>query len=185
MNRDKYVQDKLGKTNLIPSIDRCKLCEEAIKNEGEAYSSWITVSDGESQWSPNFVNFDVVTENLRDFLNNSLWKRDNFLKHPLTVVYVCGLDHYNKCQEIDILVKQNHVAVGVIHRLNQDERNVQRFNQLPNAFYIPLINNRNKNQDLSSTQIRNHYQNFKNDITAIPLGVCPAVHQYMLRYYKK
>lgn len=184
MSRDMYVRSKVDEKNFIRAEDRCQLCEEAIKHEGEKFSSWIRVSNGECQWTPNFVDFDVVTLKLRNYLNNLLFGKEQLLKHPLTIFYVCGLDHYNGCRTIDSLLQEKDIACAVIYRNRYDEQSIHHMKKFPNAFYIPKTNTRDEIQDLSSTDIRNYYQNRSKYSKSAPLGVSPVVHQFMLNKYK-
>ncbi|CAF4174638.1 unnamed protein product, partial [Rotaria sordida] len=121
-HNDSYVHSKLGDPAWIPAEDRCRLCEKTIECEGPAVSSWIGVSRGESEWVHEFVDFGPVTKNLRDFLNSTLVDRNDILKYPLRVVYVCGLDHFNKCPYVQNMATQNNISVAVVYRMGYDEQ---------------------------------------------------------------
>ncbi len=179
------MRSKLGNTSWIPSRDRCQLCEEAIEYEGSEVSSWIGVSRGESEWADGFVDFEPVTENFRDFLNNTLVEQENFLKYPVRVVYVCGLDHFNKCSYVERMAKQNNMACAVVYRVGYEEKQIRRSVESSGAIYIPLAKERTKLADVSSTLIRQYFENPSASKSSIERSIYPNVRDYMIRKYRK
>ncbi|UJR08753.1 hypothetical protein I4U23_013010 [Adineta vaga] len=182
---DSYVHSKLGDPAWIPAKDRCKLCEATIEYEGTEVSSWISVSRGESKWDEGFVDFGPVAENLRDFLNNELVGQGNIFQHPLCVVYVCGLDHFNKCLYVENMTKQHNMACAIVFRVGYDEQQIARSVKTSGAIYIPLAKERTKLVDVSSTQIRQYFENPSSTKTNIERNIYPAVREYMSRKYRK
>ncbi|CAF4034564.1 unnamed protein product, partial [Rotaria magnacalcarata] len=156
---DSYVHSKLGDPAWIPAKDRCRLCEEAIQHEGPGLSSWIAVSRGECEWEDGFIDFDAVTENFRDFLNSTLVGAGTLFKYPLRVVYVCGLDHYNKCSHVENIEKQKNMSSAIVYRTGCNEQQISRSSKTSGIIYIPLIKERSKLVDVSSAEIRQYFQN--------------------------
>ncbi|CAF1505768.1 unnamed protein product, partial [Didymodactylos carnosus] len=156
---DSYVRSKLGDSAWIPAKHRCQLCEQAIQSEDPELYSWVTVSRGESTWPDGFIDFGPITEDFRDFLNGTLVDQKNILKYPLRVVYVCGLDHFNKCSYVESMAKQNLMACAVVYRAGYEEQQINRSVKSSGVIYISLSKERNKLMDVSSTQIRQYFQN--------------------------
>jgi hypothetical protein len=179
------VHPKLGDSAWIPAKDRCRLCEGAIEYEGSKLSSWICVSRGESEWDGGFVDFSPVTENLRDFLNSTLIDQENLLKYPLRVIYVCGLDHYNKCSYVERMAQQNNMSCAIVYRLGYDEQQISRSLKTSGVIYIPLSKERTTLADVSSTQIRQYFQNPTANKANIEQYIYPAVRDYMSKKYGK
>ncbi|CAF1374088.1 unnamed protein product [Adineta ricciae] len=182
---DSYVHSKLDDSAWIPAKDRCRLCEEAIEYEGSKVSSWIAVSRGESEWYDGFVDFSPVTENLRDFLNTTLVGQNNLLRYPLRVIYVCGLDHYNKCTYVERMVQQNNMSCAIVYRRGCDEQQINRSLKTTNVIYVSLSKERTKLTDVSSTQIREYFQNPTANNTNIERNIYPSVRDYMRRKHRK
>ncbi len=155
-----YVHDKLGDRDWIPAEERAKLCEEAI--ESENLLDLVSVSKGEFQYD-GFVDFDTVSENLAEFLNSTLCGPNKLLEYPLKVVYVCGLDHFNKCSYVVRLAKQKNMACAIIYRPGAIEDHIKAVqDRLSNVYYITLENDRETLTDISSTAIRKQYQTSNN-----------------------
>ncbi|CAF3230948.1 unnamed protein product [Rotaria socialis] len=182
---DSYVHGKLGELDWIPAKDRCRLCEGAIEHEGPELSSWLRVSRGESEWADGFVDFGPVTENLRDFLNNTLVDEEHVLRYPLCVVYVCGLDHFNKCSYVENMTKQPNMSCAVVYRTGYEEQRITRSIQSSDVIYIPLSKERGKLTDVSSTQIRQHFQNPSASKANIKANIYPIVDEYMRKKYRR
>lgn len=117
------------------------LCENAIEEEG--INDWLAVSRGESEWS-SFVDFDEVTRYFADFLNQKF-------PSALKVMYVCGLDHFNRCPYVAQLAEAKNIGCAVIYRPGSDE---QRIRPKSNIYYLPLSDQRQELVDISSTMIR-------------------------------
>ncbi len=182
---DSYVRSKLGDRDWIPAKDRCQLCEGAIEYVGPEVSSWISVSRGESEWADGFVDFPLVAENFRDFLNSTLVEQENILKYPLRVVYVCGLDHFNKCSYVENMAKQNNMTCAVVFRVGYEEQQISRSVKKSGIIYIPLSEERTKLTDVSSTQIRQYFQSPTASNTNVEKNIYPNVREYMSRKYRK
>ncbi|UJR11533.1 hypothetical protein I4U23_015714 [Adineta vaga] len=182
---DSYVHSKLGDPAWIPAKERCRLCEEAIEYEGSKVASWIAVSRGECEWKDGFVDFGPVTENLRDFLNTTLVEQGNVLKYPLRVIYVCGLDHYNKCSYVERMTQQNNMSCAIVFRRGYDEQQISSSLKTSSVIYISLSKERTKLSDVSSTQIRQYFENPTANNTDIERNIYPAVRDYMKRKYRK
>ena len=182
---DSYVHNKLGDSAWIPAKDRCALCEGALKYEDSQLSSWVTVSRGESEWAGGFVDFDEVTENLCTFLNDLLVSQRKVLKHPLRVLYVCGLDHFNKCTHVESMAKKENIACAIVYRAGCDEHQVCRAVKSSGAIYVPLASERDQYTHLSSTEIRKYFQNPSASTASIAQLIYPNVRDYMKQKSKK
>ncbi|CAF1380574.1 unnamed protein product [Didymodactylos carnosus] len=161
---DEYVHSKLRDPAWIPARDRCQLCEEAIddvtiNHQEQKLPSWVSVTRGESEWADGFVDFAPVTENFRDFLNDTLVEQEKVLKYRLSVIYVCGLDHFNKCSDVRKMAELDNIIPAVVFRSGNDEQMISRSCKSSRVIYIPLTKQREKSLDVSSTQIREHFQN--------------------------
>lgn len=174
----------MGDRTWIRAADRCKLCEEAIEYEGPTLSSWVSISRAESDWPHGFVNFGPVTESLRDFLNSKLVGQGNILKHELRVVYVCGLDHYNRCSDYQEMATKKNISFAVVYRPGCEERQILHATKTSGAIYIPLIHERNNLIDVSSEEIQRYFEgsNAKNDV--IDRNIYPHVREYLRKKYK-
>ena len=173
------MRTKLGNVHLIPARERSKLCEQVIKQEG--LDSWLSVAGGECQWDGGFIDFDEVSRTLAEFLNENLYKTEKVLRHPLTVVYVCGLDHFNKCPYVADLVHAKNLACAVIYRLNANEIEIKRLeNQSDKVYYIPLTAERSTLVDISSTRIRQQHGTDSSDLEQFTY---PSVCSYLKEKY--
>lgn len=179
---DDHVSRKLGQSAWIPGDIRCQLCQDAINEEGVRISSWISVSRGESEFNDGFMNFDFITENLRDFLNSTFVGSDKLLKYPLTVVYVCGLDHFNKCSHVISLSREENIICAIVYRAGYDENRILHPKKSSNIIYVPLTDERHHLIDVSSTRIR---QCFENSIDDAKQFTYSSVLKYMTDKHKK
>ncbi|CAF2076811.1 unnamed protein product [Rotaria magnacalcarata] len=178
---DSYVRSKLDNTHFISAKERIELCEEAIKSDGDA-KDWISVAKGESQFN-DFVDFDKVSIRLAQFLNNKLHRPEKFLAHPLKVVYVCGLDHFNKCSYVARLAKVENMACAVIYRCGVDDYFIRRFHDIPTLYYIPSENEHEQLVDISSTAIRETFMHHTNvDLTEFTY---PCVIDFLRKMYRE
>ena len=168
----------------IPATDRCQLCEDVIKNEGSELSSWIGVSRGASEWTGGFVNFGAVAGYFRDFLNSTLVEQQNFLTYPLRVVYVCGLDHFNKRPYLARMAKYDNMASAVVYRLGYEEQLIRRAVETSGVIYIPLVKERAKLPNVSSMQIRRYFENPTGNHGHIEQSIYPHIREYMTKKYK-
>ena len=126
-----------------------ELCEKAIKEEEQ--TDFIVVSRGELDYG-HFVDFDSVSMKLSEYLNKKL-------EQPITVVYVCGLDHFNKCSYVEQLAKEKNMACAIIYRLCSNDEKIKSIERkLPEKIYYLTLTDEiqsDKLIDLSSTEIRN------------------------------
>ena len=133
----------------------------------------------------DFVDFPDVTKNLRDFLNTTLVEQQRVLKHPLCVVYVCGLDHFNKCSDVERMAKKNNMASAVVFRVGYEDQKISHSYKSSGVIYIPLAKERTKLADVSSTQIREYYQNPSASKSGTEKNIYPSVRDYMSKKYGK
>lgn len=167
----------MGK-DYIESHERSKLCKEAIREERA--QGFISVSTAEIDCSRGFVDFDEVTISLEKFLNRTQTTPDLTDARPIQVIYVCGLDHFNKCSHVAYLAKEKNIACAVIYRHGASDDHIQRMrHSSSNIYYIPLGDNQMNLNDISSTAIRKHYQN--GDYTS--LG--QLTYSSVVRYYQQ
>ena len=186
-NSDTYVRSKLGR-DWIPAKDRCDLCKQVIEEEtaiqekaiqNEKVEDWIAVSAGECNWT-GFADFDEVTISLAKFLENESSTNQKFPRHPLTVVYVCGLDHFNKCPYVASLAKHENIACAVIYRPGAVDNGIKDSSDI---YYITLDDERDTLIDISSTAIRDRYRNRNNTDTND--GIYKCVSSFLQKHYSK
>lgn len=148
----------MGERDYISSKQRCRLCEDAIREEN--LQEFIAVSRGECEWPNGFVDFDEVTRKLVEFLNAPETNEQLAAIRPITVVYVCGLDHFNKCSYVADLANEENIACAIIYRQGAPDQYVRNLpRKSSRIFYIPLDENRSTLVDISSTAIREHHRN--------------------------
>ena len=157
---DDYVRGKLGKAT-ISGRDRCDLCELAIKEHKLETNgpSWLNVSRAECEYRHGFVDFGPTAEALCQYLNSLLVVLGKYIKKPLYVIYVCGLDHFNKCSDVQRLAQKKYIKCAVIYRKNNNEQNISKLDPSSNIIYVPLNNERSDILDISSTEIRRCWKN--------------------------
>jgi hypothetical protein len=162
---DAYVRNKLGKS-AMPASYRCELCELGINehNDTKKGPHWICVSRAESEYQGGFVDFSPVSIEFSRYLNSILSGPKKFFKHPLYVIYVCGLDHFNKCRDVKSLAREKHIKCAVIYRKGSDEQHILKLDASSNIIYVPLDNERQNLVDISSTEIRHRLENSMQDI---------------------
>ena len=165
---DEYVRGKLGKAT-IPGRDRCDLCELAIKDhESETHTrSWLNVSRAECEYRHGFVDFSPTTKALCQYLNSLLLVSCRYLRKPLYVIYVCGLDHFNKCSDVRRLAQEKYIKCAVIYRKNNDEQKISKLDSASNIIYVPLKNERSNILDISSTEIRHCWEKKPDQLTQL------------------
>ena len=164
--------------NWIQAKDRYQLCKKVI--EQEKSESWISLARGESEYD-EFIDFDQVTISFAKFLNSKLYK---YLTHPLKVVYLCGLDHFNKCPYVVSLLNEKNIACAVVYRLGAPENRIKDIEKkYPNLYYITLENERETLVDISSTLIRQQYQNSTRKISS--KLIYPFVDDFLRNKYHK
>lgn len=175
----------MGGIDHINGRDRCRLCAGAIQEElseansrGEPLEDFISVSRAEIDFDC-FVDFDDVSISLEKFLNSTLPERDNLPRRPLKVIYVCGLDHFNKCPHVTTLSKQENMACTIIYRPGvSDDYIKSRSKNSSNIYYIDLNAEREVLRDISSTAVRKQYRT-QNDRDSDQLS-----YECVREYYK-
>ncbi|CAF1247185.1 unnamed protein product [Didymodactylos carnosus] len=151
---ENYVRNKLGHL-YIKSNDRLKMCQEAIRESQQ--DDWLCVDQDEIN-ADDFIDFPEVCELFHERLNNLVVKEKKLLVKQIRVIYVCGLDHFNKCSSVRGLAK-DHLGVAVIYRPGYNEHMIKHvLENSKNIFYIPFTDEeRHELKDISSTLIRNNY----------------------------
>lgn len=102
------------------------------------------------------------------------------MKQPLKVVYVCGLDHFNKCPYVADLARNNkNMACAVIYRPDISDVHIKKFDeQSSRIYYIALTDQPESITAISSTAIRNRYETSSNPETDL------KIYQCVQEYYK-
>jgi hypothetical protein len=151
----------LGASELITDEERCKLCQAAIKEQG--LEELIAVSKGEIEYEHGFVDFNEVSVRLAEFLNLALRDHEILSNHPLQVVYVCGLDHFNKCPYVEQLASEKNMACAIIYRPDASEHRIKTLpKSLSNFYYIKSETEGETLCDVSSTALRQYYRSGNN-----------------------
>jgi hypothetical protein len=128
----------------------------------------------------DWLIFDEVGENLAHFLDLRLCERHKLLKHPLKVVYICGLDHFNKCPYVAGLSNEPKMAFAVIYRLGAFDDHIKTLEKTsPNIYYTTFENDRETLIDISSTAIRKQYR------TSINIDSDTLSYPCVMKYYQK
>lgn len=149
---DQYVQRKLGE-HLIPSQHRIEMCQRAIEEENQQH--WLAVDKAEA-FAPTFITLKNVTLSLQTYLNEQI-----HLDKPIRVIYVAGLDLFNRCNGMHSLRDKHMGGVAVVYRIGQDSALIESLiKQNPlKLYFIPLDDDTNQSIDISSTLIRTNLQN--------------------------
>lgn len=168
----------MGEKDWIPATERIELCENVIRSNDDI-KSWISVAKGESQYD-RFVDFDEVSRTLARFLNHHLVKEMRLLTYPLKVVYVCGLDHFNKCPYAARLAHDENMACAIIYRPDAVDKRIQSsVETTQNLYYISLENKRETLVDISSTAIRKYFSGSNN------INLLDYTYQCVIDYLEK
>ena len=85
----------------------------------------------------------------------------------------------NKCSYVE---KMTWV---VVYRVGYEEQQAKRSAQTSGIIYAPLANERSKLADVSSTQIRQYFENPTASKRDIERSIYPNVREYMIKKYKK
>lgn len=102
------------------------------------------------------------------------------------MIYVCGLDHYNKCSDVEAITKRTNMGSAVVHRVGYDNQKITHSYKTSNVIYISLESKYSQLPDVSSTRIREYYQNRNAaNNSDIKRFIYPHVHDYMSKKYKK
>ncbi len=105
---------------------------------------------------------DFITKNLHDFRNSILVGSDEVLRYPLTVVYLCGLDHFNKCPRVITLGKEENIDCIIVYRIDFDGKRILNPEKSRNMIYVSLTDERQNILDVSSIRIRQCFENLIN-----------------------
>ncbi|CAF1376230.1 unnamed protein product [Rotaria sordida] len=142
---DEYVQEKLG-NYFIPSHHRINMCQKAIQEENQ--QDWLAVDKVECM--DTFLN--NVTYSLQEFINK------NFnMEKAIRVIYVAGLDLFNRCHGMNFLGQSHIGGVVVVYRYGQNTSRIKSFidkNSLKISFILLDNQDDYKSYDISSTLIR-------------------------------
>ncbi|CAF0963222.1 unnamed protein product [Rotaria sordida] len=159
---DEYVHSKLG-NELISGQHRIEMCRKAIEEAGQQH--WLSVDMAECM-APRFIKLVSVTYSLQMFINQKL-----NLPKPIRVIYVAGLDLFNRCCGLTSLRAPQMGGVAVVYRLGQDDRFITSTHTQDDTklFYVCTDNDDDAMDtsssdldDISSTLIRKRYKNNEN-----------------------
>ncbi|CAF3713473.1 unnamed protein product [Rotaria sp. Silwood1] len=161
---DEYVHGKL-RNELISGQHRIEMCRKAIEEAGQQH--WLSVDMAECMGqtffllAPGFINLKRVTYSLQTFINGKL-----NLSKPVRVIYVAGLDLFNRCNGMNGMRKPPMDDVAVVYRPSQDDSFVRSTHVQvdSNVFYVcanddDLDASSSDMDDISSTLIRERYKN--------------------------
>jgi len=98
----------------------------------------------------------TVTLNLQNFLNQKIK-----LEKPIRVIYVAGLDLFNRCHGMRSLRQPYMGGVAVVYRYGQNKSLIKSIiDQNPSKVYFVSLDDNDQNQsyDISSTLIRKKLQ---------------------------
>ncbi|CAF0842876.1 unnamed protein product [Didymodactylos carnosus] len=148
---DEYVYLKL-RDDWITGECRIAMCEKAIEEAGQ--QSWLSVDKAECM-AKEFVDLSIVSSSLQKFINDKLK-----LSTPIRVIYVCGLDLFNRCGGLRSL-RYSKMGVAVVYRPGEQETIVkQAVIKDSNIFYVPIKDEIKWTlEDVSSTLIRKTLKN--------------------------
>ncbi|CAF1518373.1 unnamed protein product [Rotaria sordida] len=147
---DEYVRGKLGE-ELISGQHRIEICQKAIEEANQQH--WLSVDKAECM-APNFISLGQVTLSLKMFINTVL-----NLPKPVRVIYIAGLDLFNRCHGMHRLRTPDRDGVAVVYRSGEEEHLVRSVQSphLDKVYYVKNDSTDNEISalsDISSTQIR-------------------------------
>ncbi|CAF5050750.1 unnamed protein product, partial [Rotaria sp. Silwood1] len=124
---------------------------------------WLSVDMAECM-APQFIDLASVTYSLQMFINQTL-----NLPKPVRVIYVAGLDLFNRCRGMTSLRRSPLGGVAVVYRPGQDDRFITstHVQDGSNVFYVcanddDMDTSGSESDDISSTLIRERYKNNQN-----------------------
>ncbi|CAF3231268.1 unnamed protein product [Rotaria socialis] len=157
---DEYVYGKLS-NELISGEHRIEMCRKAIEEAGQQH--WLSVDMAECM-APGFVHLVSVAHSLQQFINQHL-----NLPKPVRVIYVAGLDLFNRCYGMGTLRKSPLGGVAVVYRLGQNNSVLKSTNAMndPRVFYVcdnddEMDTSSSESEDISSTLIRKRLKDNEN-----------------------
>ncbi|CAF3523915.1 unnamed protein product, partial [Rotaria sp. Silwood2] len=113
---------------------------------------------------PRFIDLASVTYSLQVFINQKL-----NLPKPVRVIYVAGLDLFNRCYGMKSLRAPKMGGIAVVYRPGQDDRLITSTHAQGNSkvFYVcanddDMDTSSSDIDDISSTLIRKRYKNNEN-----------------------
>ncbi|CAM4838778.1 unnamed protein product, partial [Rotaria magnacalcarata] len=148
----------------IGNLELVKQHIEQSDRQWKVLAGYLSPTQAESEYYDGFVDFPEVTKTLSQFLNSILFGSGKLLKYPLYVVYVCGLDHFNKCPDVLRLSENKFIKCAVVSRKGCDERRIRRLDESSNIIYVPLDDKHNELSDISSTEIRARLKDSNGDL---------------------
>ena len=77
------------------------------------------------------------------------------------------------------------MACAVVYRVGYEEQQAKRSLQTSGIIYVPLAKERSKLPDVSSTQIRQYFENSDATNRDIERNIYPNVREYIMKKYKK
>ena len=169
-SHDQYVQGKLGQ-DFISSKHRIEMVQKAIQEENQQH--WLAVDQSKVIGiylfllsplvisffffiAPIFVSSNKVTLSLQNFLNGKFQ-----LDKPIRVIFVAGLDLFNRCNGMNGLRQAHMGGVAVVYRNGQNKDLIKSLINQNNAkaYFISLDDQeQNQSTDISSTLIRQKLQ---------------------------
>ncbi|UJR34368.1 hypothetical protein I4U23_021776 [Adineta vaga] len=151
-SHNEYVRSKL-KNQFLDGKLRIELCQNAIEEENQ--QDWLSVDKAECMAS-RFISLDGVTLSLKMYLNENIP-----LEKSIRVIYVAGLDLFNRCHGMNRLRKKPLDGLAVVYRHGEDQSFIQSFlNKTDqNIIFIPFDEKDSKQlMNISSTLIREKLQ---------------------------
>ncbi|CAF0987155.1 unnamed protein product [Adineta ricciae] len=153
---DQYVQGKLSREDFLSGYHRIRMCEEAIKEANQQH--WLGVDKAECT-APKFISLSKVTLSLQMFINEVIQ-----LEKPIRVIYVAGLDLFNRCHGMVAMREAPWNGVAVVYRSGEKESLIQSSHSISNERLFYVRDDTPENQaeavsQISSTQIRQMIKN--------------------------
>ncbi len=103
--------------------------------------------------APDFIDLATVRLSLQNFINEKIQ-----LSKPIRVIFVAGLDLFNRCHGMNRLRQSFMGGVAVVYRSGENKSLIQSIiDQNPSKLYFISLDNEDQN-DISSTLIRQKLQ---------------------------
>jgi len=101
-----------------------------------------------------FIDLATVTLNLQNFINQKIKS-----SKPIRVIYVAGLDLFNRCNGLFGLRKSGMGGVAVVYRYGENKSLIKSIlDQNSSKLYFISLDDENQLNDISSTLIRQKLQ---------------------------
>ncbi len=109
--------------------------------------------------APKFISLSRVTISLQRFVNEMLK-----LERPICVIYVAGLDLFNRCNGMEGMRQSPWDGVAVVYRSGEQEQLIKQMHSLTSQklYYVQddsIDNQIEALSQISSTQIREMIRN--------------------------